>query len=82
MHYKNDKLNGKAKGYYESGASWWEMTYKEGHRHGRSRAFYEDGKVWKELNFKDGKLDGVVKVYDGKNLSHKSLYRGGVKIHP
>ena len=61
--FKNDKVEGLAKGYYESGALMEESTLKNNKLEGLVKKYYESGAIHWEIPFKNGKRDGLKKGY-------------------
>lgn len=55
--FKNGKLNGVSKAYYENGNLKLEVNFKDGKKNGLSKEYYENGKLIGEANFKDDKVE-------------------------
>ena len=80
-NYKDNKLNGIAKGYDENGNLDYEWIYQDGEHEGMSREYYKSGKLKVETNFKSGSREGVVREYyenghvkiEGNNKNGKLL---------
>ena len=66
--YKNDKLDGVKKDFFENGKVNRMVFYKEGFPDGSHKQFNEDGKIIVDINFKEGKNHGTWTYYfdDGK----------------
>ena len=51
------------KGYYESGALWWETPYVNGKEHGIEKFYYESGALKYETPYVNGNIHGIEKSY-------------------
>ncbi len=67
MPFKNGKLNGVQKEYYESGEIKSERTYKDGKRNGVLKKYYKSGNLKEEVTLANGKaISGYLYDEDGK----------------
>jgi antitoxin component YwqK of YwqJK toxin-antitoxin module len=66
--YKEGKLDGMQKRYYESGALYKEEPYVKGKRHGLVKKYRESGKLMTEVDYKNGQPGTILKEYltDGR----------------
>ncbi len=77
-NYKEGKLNGIQKDWYENGQLRCEFNYKEGKEEGIQKEWYENGQLWYEDNYKEGKQDGIQKSwYENGQLHYKMYYKNG-----
>ena len=69
--YKNGKVDGIAKEYYEKGKLARETPYKNGKREGIEKWYYESGNLESEIPHKNDEAHGNLKYYteDGKLLA-------------
>lgn len=65
-NYKNDKLEGEKKTYYEDGAIAEEAFYINGQLHGNRKLYSEKGQVLEDLQYENGELHGRAQFYNGK----------------
>ena len=79
--FKNGKVEGIQKDYYENGKIKREISHKNGVVDGLAKVYYPTGKLMLEENYKNDQLDGIVKRYDesGKIISEE-FYKNGNKI--
>jgi antitoxin component YwqK of YwqJK toxin-antitoxin module len=77
-NYKNDKLDGLKKDFFENGKVKRIVFYKEGLPNGTHKQFNEEGNVIVDINFKDGKNHGVWTYYfdDGKVANIQNWNKG------
>ena len=77
-NYKDGKLDGLFKEWYENGQLKEEGNYKDGERDGLQRHWYENGQLKYEGNFKDGKGDGLEKLwYENGQLRYEGNIKDG-----
>ncbi|MBM3185940.1 MAG: toxin-antitoxin system YwqK family antitoxin [Bacteroidetes bacterium] len=78
--YKNDKLDGSKKDFFENGKVKRIVFYKEGLQDGNHKQFNEEGKVIVDINYKEGKNHGTWTYYfdDGK-IANIQNWNKGVK---
>ena len=78
--YKNGKLNGSTKTYYDNGKLYEHKIWNEGIQDGLMKQYYLDGSVKFESNFNSGIKNGIQKSYfqNGKIYSEGS-YKNGEK---
>jgi len=62
-NYKDDKLSGEWKTYFNNGQLKQTVNYVNNLRQGNSKIYYDDGTLYQELIYKDDKMDG-------KNIFH------------
>ena len=64
------------KGYYTSGALWWEIPYVNGKVHGIGKTYYESGALMREIPYVNGNAHGISKTYDKEksNIECATLY--------
>lgn len=81
-YFKNEKLEGNARGFYDSGKLMRTLTYENGKKEGIYGFFYESGKLKEEGTYKNDKKEGIVKEYDenGK-LIKEATYKDGVEVN-
>ncbi|MDY0089049.1 MAG: hypothetical protein RBR78_01650 [Flavobacteriaceae bacterium] len=75
-NYKNGKLEGVRKVFYEGGAIAEEAVYKDGIKNGSYKKYSENGVVLEESNFKNGEYDGV---YINREADDKIILSGQYK---
>lgn len=66
IEYKDGKLNGKMKMYYDNGRLHSDTEVKDGKPHGKMKMYYPDGRLQADMDFKgykDGKPYGKMKLY-------------------
>lgn len=63
-NYKNDKLDGEQKTFFDNGQLTEQTFYKNGRREGKRLIYSEEGKLMKEFTYEDDLLHGVTKYYD------------------
>ena len=69
------------KGYYKSGALWWEVPYVNGEKHGIRKWYYESGALKVETPYVNGEKHGIVKwYYESGALEGETPYVNG-KVH-
>jgi antitoxin component YwqK of YwqJK toxin-antitoxin module len=62
--YRNGRMFGTKKIYYESGELQFEGTYEYDVPLGQHTYYYKNGKPLQQIQYIDGKLDGVRRLYD------------------
>lgn len=79
--YNNDKADGKAQSYYESGALKSETEFDNGKKTGKWTIYYENGQIKQTGYFKNDYQDGVWEIFleDGKNAT-TALYDDGALL--
>ena len=76
--YKDGKLNGTTRVYYDSGKLKSTWQYLDGKLEGKSYVYYENGKINKIQPYKNHKLDGWYIAYNKKGkVIEKWLYKNG-----
>lgn len=79
--YKDGKLDGLYKSYYENGNLKREENYKDGELDGIAKWYHENGNIGEEKNYKNGKLDGGWKIYyENGNLKREGIVNNGKDI--
>ena len=74
--YKDRKLDGISRIYYDNGQLKMETNYKDGEKDGIEKGYQENGKIIAELNYKNDCLHGTSKFYDKNgNLEHEQNYK-------
>lgn len=74
--YKDGKLDGISRIYYDSGQLKMETNYKDGEKDGMEKGYQKNGKIIAELNYKKDCLHGTSKFYDKNgNLEHEQNYK-------
>jgi antitoxin component YwqK of YwqJK toxin-antitoxin module len=65
------------RGYYKSGALWWETSYVNGKRHGIDKWYRKSGALSWEIPYVNGEVHGIEKYYDedGANIEYLVLYK-------
>lgn len=71
--YKNGKLDGVFRSYYENGNPWQTIGYREGVEHGISTDYYENGMKKLREVYKDGVLDGMSEQYSERGLVWRAI---------
>lgn len=80
-NYKDGKLNGEKKVFYNDGKIAEIATYKNNLLEGLYTKIGSNEKILEELHYKNGKLHGEVKYYDVKgHLLYKGKYRNGIRV--
>lgn len=75
-NYKDGKLHGQKKVYYDNGEPAEEATYLNGKLHGNRKLYSVKGIVLEDLTYKNGELHGPAKFYNGQGqLMNEGLYR-------
>ena len=76
--YKDDKLNGIKKDFFENGKVKRVVNYKDGLPDGKHKQYDEDGKLAVDIGFKEGKNHGVWTYYfeDGKTANTQNWNKG------
>jgi antitoxin component YwqK of YwqJK toxin-antitoxin module len=76
--YKNDKLDGVKKDFFDNGKMKRLVYYKEGFSDGSHKQFNEEGKLIVDINFKEGKNHGTWNYYfdDGKVANTQNWNKG------
>ncbi len=69
--YKNGKIDGTVKHYFENGVLSWEENYKDGRLNGVSKAYYESGAVKNESFYVDDLIDGEKEFYENGKLKRE-----------
>ncbi|MBX9838359.1 MAG: toxin-antitoxin system YwqK family antitoxin [Silvanigrellaceae bacterium] len=78
VEYKNGKINGSSKGYYENGKLYFEGNFINGSSVGSIKLYDENGKLISEMFSKDGIVEGLVKnYYKNGNLNTEVMLRDG-----
>jgi antitoxin component YwqK of YwqJK toxin-antitoxin module len=79
-YYKNGKLDGVRRKYYEDGKLRHESSYKNGEQDGYNRGYHENGKMSWEWFRQDGEKEGVEKdYYETGTLRLETPYKAGKK---
>ena len=79
--FKNGKINGIAKRYYESGALEGEHPHINGKENGIAKVYYESGALEGEHPYINDKMNGVVKIYyENGKLAGTSTYKNNKLI--
>lgn len=63
-HYKNDKLEGEQRTYFDNGQLTEKTVYKNGKREGKRLIYSEEGKLIKEFTYENDLLHGMTRYYD------------------
>lgn len=72
--FKNGKLDGPVKSYYENREIKSYRLYEDGKLNGTSQYFYDDGSLSEERTYKDGELNGLCKEYDRYGEVYRETY--------
>jgi antitoxin component YwqK of YwqJK toxin-antitoxin module len=79
-YYKNGKLEGVRKVFYQSGKIAEETSYKNGIKEGNYKSYAENGIVLEESIYKKGEYDGLAIYKDPNNqIVGQGLYKQGKK---
>ncbi|WP_130733627.1 toxin-antitoxin system YwqK family antitoxin [Flavobacterium sp. J27] len=79
-NYKQGKLNGIRKVFYQDGSLAEHANYVNGKLDGVYKKYAENETILEEVSYKDGKLHGTALYYDGKgNLNVKGQYKNDRK---
>ncbi|WP_264520676.1 toxin-antitoxin system YwqK family antitoxin [Flavobacterium sp. N1994] len=79
--YKNGKLEGIRKVFYQSGKIAEETSYKNGIKEGKYKSYAENGIVLEESIYKNGEYDGLAIFKDPNNqIVGQGLYKEGKKV--
>lgn len=77
-NYKNGKLDGDFKSFYQNGTPWQAVQYKDGVENGMSVAYFESGKKQLEEFYKNGDLEGTSKEWDSTGTLRREFeYKDG-----
>ena len=79
--YKNGKLDGVFRSYYENGNPWQTIGYRDGIEHGISTDYYENGMKRLREVYKDGVLDGTSEQFSERGLVWRSIPYVNGQIH-
>ena len=79
--YKNGKLNGVYKSYFENGKPWQTIGYKDGVEEGYSMDFYENGMKKSREVYKAGVLNGMSEEWSERGLLWRQLPYVEGRIH-
>ena len=80
-NYKDGKLDGLARMWYENGQLWSKQNFKGGGNVGLARSWHWGGQLCYEWNYKDGKLDGLWRRwYENGQLFEEYNYKDGLII--
>lgn len=73
--YKNGKINGVKKVYYESGQLSRETLFENGKTNGVVKSYYKSGQLEEEVTYENDKVNGVRKeYYESGKLKKEILY--------
>ncbi|MFD2909376.1 toxin-antitoxin system YwqK family antitoxin [Flavobacterium ardleyense] len=79
--YKNGKLEGNRKVYYNNGTVAEDTNYKAGVKEGTSKTFSDKGKPIEEHIYKNGNYQGIASYYDGNgNKLYEGNYVNGKRV--
>ena len=67
MSFKNGKLNGLKKGYYEDGQLKLKLFYKNDKIEGLVQTYYKNNQLESAFNYEAGKRKGLFKKYSQSN---------------
>ncbi len=77
-NYKEGKLEGIQKFWYDNGQLYYENNYKNGKLNGIQKFWYDNGQLYYEENYKNGKKEGIQKGwYDNGQLLYENNYKEG-----
>jgi antitoxin component YwqK of YwqJK toxin-antitoxin module len=78
--YRDDKIHGQLRQYYENGEVMSMITYENGNQQGLMMTFFENGMKQLETNYDGGKIHGVYATYDefGDKIS-ETMYVNGLR---
>ena len=80
-NYKDGKLDGLFKEWYENGKLDMKGNYKDGIKDGLWKKWYENGQLVFEMNYKDDKEDGLQRLwYENGQLKSEGNYKDGKRI--
>jgi len=78
LNYKDGKLDGVCKYYYETGELSDKSEYKEGKRHGTRKCYHPNGNLQLEANFENDKAVGTIRdYYENGQLKGEAEYIDG-----
>lgn len=79
-YYKNGKLQGTRKVFYQSGKIAEETSYKNGIKEGKYKSYAENGFALEESNYKSGEYDGLAIFKDPNNqIVGQGIFKNGKK---
>ncbi len=79
-NYKNGKLNGVKKVFYDDGSLAEVLNYVNGKREGNYKKYGVNEKILEDLNYKGNELHGLATFYDGLgNMILQGQYTNGLK---
>ncbi|WP_293874850.1 hypothetical protein [Flavobacterium sp.] len=80
-YYKNGKLEGVRKVFYQSGKIAEETSYKNGIKQGKYKSYAENGFALEESNYKNGEYDGLAIFKDPNNqIVGQGIFKNGKKV--
>ena len=79
--YKDGKLDGVFRSYYENGKRWQTIGYRAGIEHGISTDYYDNGMKKLREVYKDGVLDGMSEEYNERGLVWRKIPYVAGRIH-
>jgi len=80
-HYKNGKLEGVYREYFENRKLKTERTYKNDKLEGITKMYYENRQLKAEETYKDGKLEGPATMYyENGKIKNKATFQNGKKM--
>lgn len=81
-NYKNGKLDGEYKTFYNNGAPTEIATYKNGLLNGNYKKYAIKGFIYQDFNYVDGKLNGIATYYSRKtgDLVKKGPFKNDLRV--
>ncbi len=79
--YKNGKLDGVFKSFYENGNPWQTIGYKNGIEEGISTDYYENGMKKSREVYKAGVLDGMSEQFNERGLVWRKIPYVNGRVH-
>jgi hypothetical protein len=80
VQYREERVHGHVKWWYESGQLAGQQTFVNGLKHGAGHVWREDGSLWRSKNYRDDRKHGFCRTFDEVGRVVKSSrYDGGRK---
>lgn len=80
VSFRNGKLHGDGKKFFESGPIMAELKFKNGKKEGIEKSYYESGGLLSQVEFKDGLEEGPAKsYYESQKLKSETQFVNGIK---
>lgn len=80
VQYRDERVHGHVKWWYESGRLAGQQTFVHGLKHGAGHVWREDGSLWRSKNYRDDRKHGICRTFDeAGRVVKSSRYDGGRK---